>query len=98
MLVRLNIFKSSVNSIVSRTGIRSYYSQHQKYSQSSPHVGTTPLNNKPKVLITGALGQLGLGLTQALRTKYGSCNVIASDIRKPSSVFLESGPFVYADN
>jgi len=32
-----------------------------------------------------------------IREKYGSSNVIASDIRKPSQAILESGPFVYAD-
>ncbi|KAI0243625.1 hypothetical protein L0F63_003373, partial [Massospora cicadina] len=58
---------------------------------------TTILNNHPRVLITGSLGQLGLGLTKTLREKYGPGNVIASDIRKPTSAFLDSGPFVYAD-
>lgn len=34
-----------------------------------------------KVLITGALGQIGSELTSKLRTEYGSENVIASDMR-----------------
>ncbi|KAJ9060685.1 hypothetical protein DSO57_1028301 [Entomophthora muscae] len=73
-------------------------SYHPHFRRSNAHLEpTTLLNNHPRVLITGSLGQLGLGLTKTLRDKYGPGNVIASDIRKPTSAFLESGPFVYAD-
>ena len=34
-----------------------------------------------RILITGALGQIGMELLDALQTKFGSQNVIASDIR-----------------
>ncbi|CAG0917228.1 unnamed protein product [Notodromas monacha] len=51
----------------------------------------------PKVLITGALGQLGRGLAKILRAKFGSDNVIMSDIVKPDFDIMRSGPYVYAD-
>ncbi|XP_050403179.1 L-threonine 3-dehydrogenase, mitochondrial isoform X2 [Patella vulgata] len=54
-------------------------------------------SNKPRILITGALGQLGSGLAKMLRDKYGRDNVIMSDISKASKSVLESGPFLYAD-
>ena len=45
-----------------------------------------------KVLVTGAMGQIGSELTGALRKRYGSENVIATDIRNPKGTFSESGP------
>ena len=36
-----------------------------------------------KILVTGANGQIGTALTQALRKEYGNESVIASDIKKP---------------
>lgn len=53
--------------------------------------------NQPTVLITGSLGQLGKGLAQLLRSKYGRYNVIMSDIIKAPDHILETGPFIYAD-
>lgn len=35
------------------------------------------------ILVTGATGQIGTVLTEALREAYGSDNVLATDIRKP---------------
>lgn len=51
-----------------------------------------------KVLITGALGQIGTELTMLLRKRYGNDNVIISDINKhgDSSIY-ESGPFEILD-
>lgn len=47
-----------------------------------------------KILVTGALGQIGSELTMYLRKIYGSENVIASDLRKvEGSKVLEAGPF-----
>ncbi len=45
-----------------------------------------------KILIIGAGGQLGTELTTKLRDKYGSENVIASDIKEPKG-YSQEGPF-----
>ena len=50
-----------------------------------------------KVLVTGAVGQIGSELVPFLRNKYGEENVIALDIRIPSKKLLSSGPFEKAD-
>ena len=51
-----------------------------------------------KILVTGALGQIGSELTMALRERYGNDNVIASDIKhKPTPKIEESGPFRVID-
>lgn len=51
-----------------------------------------------KVLVTGAVGQIGTELVQALRKKYGRDSVIAAGHRaKPNKEFMESGPFEYLD-
>ena len=51
-----------------------------------------------KVLVTGALGQIGTDLVQALRERHGSDSVIASDIRDESGhSSVEEGPFVILD-
>jgi nucleoside-diphosphate-sugar epimerase len=49
-----------------------------------------------KILITGACGQLGSELTAELRRKYGSENVVASDIREANDQ-LGDGPFEQLD-
>lgn len=51
-----------------------------------------------KILITGALGQIGSELTMYLRDIYGTDNVIASDkSKRNSSKVIESGPFEIID-
>lgn len=51
-----------------------------------------------KILITGALGQIGTALTARLRETYGTDNVIASDIQKPEhSSVVTDGIFEYLD-
>lgn len=50
-----------------------------------------------KILITGALGQIGSELTVKLRDIYGQDNVIATDIRKTDSEAANNGPFEILD-
>ena len=50
-----------------------------------------------KILVTGALGQIGSELTVALRQKYGESNVIATDVRPNNKATLANGPFHIAD-
>ncbi|MEW5925399.1 MAG: L-threonine 3-dehydrogenase [Candidatus Zixiibacteriota bacterium] len=51
-----------------------------------------------KILITGAVGQIGSELTTALKERYGSENVVASDIRMPANFDPgNDGPFEFLD-
>lgn len=56
-------------------------------------IDTTQQTMQGKTLIIGASGQIGIELTLALRAKYGSDQVIASDIRKPENTIFNDGPF-----
>jgi len=51
-----------------------------------------------RLLVTGAVGQIGSELTMELRKKYGNDNVVAMGRKtKPSDTLLNSGPFVFGD-
>jgi nucleoside-diphosphate-sugar epimerase len=50
-----------------------------------------------RILITGALGQIGSELTMKLRETYGTDHVIATDIKKNDSEAAQSGPFEIVD-
>ena len=51
--------------------------------------------NTPRILVTGACGQIGSELTMALRERYGNDNVVAAGHKTPpSSTLRDSGPFV----
>jgi nucleoside-diphosphate-sugar epimerase len=50
-----------------------------------------------KILITGALGQIGSELTVKLRGIYGQDNIIATDIRQTDSAASSNGPFEILD-
>ncbi|WP_391207367.1 L-threonine 3-dehydrogenase [Psychrobacillus sp. L4] len=50
-----------------------------------------------KIMVTGALGQIGSELITKLRKEYGTENVLATDIRNISSGVTESGPFELLD-
>ncbi len=51
-----------------------------------------------KILVTGALGQIGSELVMKMREVYGSENVIATDLRKlEDSIVVTSGPFEILD-
>jgi len=47
-----------------------------------------------RILVTGALGQIGAELVPALRQRFGSEHVVASDVRMPHD---HDGPFEYVD-
>ncbi len=49
------------------------------------------------ILILGACGQIGTELTIELRNKFGSDNIVASDIREGSESLMQSGPFELLD-
>lgn len=51
-----------------------------------------------KIMVTGAVGQIGSELTLALRERYGNDNVIACGRKTaPSPELRDSGPFEFAD-
>uniref|UniRef100_A0A6A7GBG0 L-threonine 3-dehydrogenase, mitochondrial n=1 Tax=Hirondellea gigas TaxID=1518452 RepID=A0A6A7GBG0_9CRUS len=52
--------------------------------------------NPPRILVTGAVGQIGSELVPFLRKRYGVNNVIASDVSEIHSSSAE-GPYVQAD-
>jgi len=53
---------------------------------------------KPRVLITGGLGQIGFELCFLLRSKFGNDNVVLSDIKAPHDhSHAQSVPFCYVD-
>ena len=57
-----------------------------------------PKRDMKRILVTGAVGQIGSELTMALREKYGSDNVLATGRKtKPSKTLLDSGPFEFID-
>lgn len=49
-----------------------------------------------RILVTGALGQIGMELVETLRSMYGISNVVASDIRETTEA-RELGPFERMD-
>ncbi|XP_017788861.1 PREDICTED: L-threonine 3-dehydrogenase, mitochondrial [Habropoda laboriosa] len=70
------------------------------FSQGIEENGKNRLSSaekSPRILITGGLGQLGTECAKLLRKKYGSENVILSDIIKPTEESLSNGPFIFAD-
>ena len=51
-----------------------------------------------RILVTGALGQIGSELTPALRERYGAEGVLATDVRMRNPSGREpEGPFEYLD-
>ncbi|WP_313893276.1 L-threonine 3-dehydrogenase [Psychrobacillus sp.] len=50
-----------------------------------------------KIIVTGALGQIGSELVTKLRNTYGTENILATDIRKASADVTEAGPFEILD-
>lgn len=51
-----------------------------------------------RILVTGAVGQIGSELTMVLREKFGNDNVLATGRKTaPSETLMESGPFEFID-
>ena len=50
-----------------------------------------------KILVTGALGQIGTELVEALRKQHGVSSVIASDLRSVDQVGESEGPYLKLD-
>ena len=51
-----------------------------------------------KILVTGAVGQIGSELTMTLRKRYGAENVVAAGRKtKPSAELRDSGPFEFIE-
>ncbi len=51
-----------------------------------------------RILVTGAVGQIGSALTMALRGKYGGANVVAAGhITEPRATLRDGGPFIALD-
>jgi nucleoside-diphosphate-sugar epimerase len=48
---------------------------------------------KEAILVTGACGQLGTEMVEALRRMYGEAQVLATDVIEPKSDSLKEGPF-----
>jgi nucleoside-diphosphate-sugar epimerase len=56
------------------------------------------MGDMKRILVTGAVGQIGSELTLALRERYGAEQVVASGHKtKPSEALLSSGPFEFID-
>ncbi len=54
--------------------------------------------SRTRILVTGAVGQIGSELVPALRERYGGENVVATGHRtKPSPALRDSGPFEFID-
>lgn len=50
-----------------------------------------------KILVTGALGQIGSELVMKMREIYGSDHVIATDLRTDESIVAQTGPYEQLD-
>jgi nucleoside-diphosphate-sugar epimerase len=50
-----------------------------------------------KIIVIGSCGQIGTELVLALRTIYGSSNVIAADLKEECPPFLKNGPYIKMD-
>lgn len=85
--MKRKIFQFSRPQFVFRTNLFYFSRSRSIYSDE----GAGSAVQSPRVLITGALGQIGTELSAKLRKSYGTENVITSDVRKASKEFLRQG-------
>lgn len=79
----------------SKVSIRNNDTSERKEVGGLAHMTQTRMK---KILVTGAVGQIGSELTMVLRKKFGNDNVLATGRKtKPNDVLLNSGPFEYID-
>lgn len=66
---------------------------------AGPTKGASAVSDRdaPRVLVTGALGQIGSELVPALRDRYGQDRVVASDIRMIPRSDMAKGPSAHVD-
>lgn len=55
------------------------------------------ITSAPKIIVTGACGQIGSELVPELRKRYGHERVVATDVKEPPRELKESGPFEWLD-
>lgn len=71
------------------------------YKKASPFnllTGSVEMRSStPKIIVTGACGQIGSELVPELRKRYGEEQVIATDIKEPPPEIRENGPFEWLD-
>uniref|UniRef100_A0A7S1PFK9 L-threonine 3-dehydrogenase, mitochondrial n=1 Tax=Percolomonas cosmopolitus TaxID=63605 RepID=A0A7S1PFK9_9EUKA len=79
------------------TARHSFQANHSLATFNELRRNQSSSSSKPsRVLITGCFGQIGSELVPALRERYGSENVVASDVRLPKDLnFLKEGPFEF---
>lgn len=71
--------------------------KHQKTQKKQKRSLTTTTTPKsPKILVIGAIGQVGTDLVKGLRDIYPAEDVIATDVR-PAPAGYPAGPFQYLD-
>jgi len=67
-------------------------------TKSTSRFSTSIETQKPRVLFTGGLGQIGSELSEALKSDYGVSNVIVTDVKNPPSNFKGTFHFVDVTN
>lgn len=85
---------AAASSTASAAARRSYASP----ASSTAATSSSPSGlTAPRILVTGAGGQVGIDLVSELRTRYGAANIIATDIRRPEVASAVPGPFHHLD-